>query len=94
MKKIFETIGKMIANYKSNKLHKMLLNNVVTFVYTKKDGTMRIATGTLLKQFVESVENKHSGRKPNPSLQVYFDTEKNAFRSFSKSSLVKIVGVA
>lgn len=94
MKKLIVKIQSWFTNRKANKLHELLKNNVVTFVYTKKDGSKRVATGTLKNDVLVNVEIKHTNRKANPSVQTYFDIEKNAFRSFTKSSLVKIVEVA
>lgn len=93
MKRIFKN---WFANLKSMKLQRMLKKNVVKFVFEKTDGTQRTAVGTLVSAYLPKVDKsaKQSNRKPNNSVQVFFDMEKNAFRSFKKSNLLSIVGVA
>lgn len=93
MRKLFKG---WFANIKAMKLHRMLQKNVVKFVFEKTDGTQRVAVGTLVSAYLPKVDKsaKQSNRKPNNSVQVFFDIEKNAFRSFKKSNLLSIVGVA
>lgn len=91
-----QRIKNLVATFKSLILKRMLKRNVVKFVFEKTDGTQRVAVGTLisshLPQRAESA--KTTNRKQNNTLQVYFDVEKNAFRSFKKQNLLSIVGVA
>lgn len=73
------------ANFK---LRAALKNGIVEFFFKKVDGTVRQAFGTLKDGLVG--ETKGTGRKPNDSLQVYWDTEKGEYRSFKKCNLLKM----
>lgn len=60
---------------------------IVKFAYRKIDGTLREAYGTLASRLVPETGN---GRKPNDSVQVYYDTEKMSWRSFKVANLVRV----
>ncbi|HHT22959.1 MAG TPA: DUF2693 domain-containing protein [Bacteroidales bacterium] len=70
------------ANFK---LVKRMQVGIVKFYFQKVDGSIREAYGTL-----KGVEDKIKGtdnRTKNENVQVYFDTEKQSFRSFKKLNL-------
>jgi hypothetical protein len=71
--------------------------NIVTFKYKKTDGTIRTAHGTLNPEIIghpDSDVKKASKRRHMPdSVQVYFDTDKNGFRCFRKSSFIKKISM-
>ena len=69
------------------KLRALLGKKVVEFYFKKTDGTLRQAFGTLMSDRVPETKGE---RKAADSCQVYFDTEKEAWRSFKKCNLVKI----
>lgn len=72
----------------NKELSKLLHERVVRFVYQKSDGSIREAVGTLKKDMCPDVKG---GGKPTPGhLQLYFDLEKKAWRSFRKELLIKI----
>ena len=68
----------------------MLREGIVDFVFTKKDGTVRSAKGTLLAEHLPAPKADSDGtsRKPSENVMVYFDMEKKSFRSFVKESFV------
>lgn len=70
--------------------NEMLHKGIVDFEFIKKDGTIRKAKGTLLPQYLPAKSNSGEGssRKPSDNVMVYFDLEKNSFRSFVKESFV------
>lgn len=68
------------------KLVKALHKGIVKFAYKKMDGTTRTAWGTLKQDMLP--ESKGTGRKPNPSVQVYYDTDKEEFRCFKIANLI------
>lgn len=70
------------ANFK---LVAKMQTTIVKFYFQKVDGTTREAWGTL-----KGVEDKVKGdnRSNNPTVQVYFDTEKQEFRCFKKLNLI------
>jgi hypothetical protein len=71
--------------WKNYKLKIDLLKGIVRFYFQKTDGTIREAWGTL-----KDVEDKIKGveKEKNLTIQVYYDTEKQEFRSFKKFNLV------
>lgn len=66
----------------------LVYNAIVEFDFLKSDGTIRHAYGTLKAEIVP--ETKGTGRKPNESLQTYYDVEKQEWRCFKKANLLKI----
>ena len=67
------------------RFRQMLQNGFVTFSFIKKDGTHRIATGTLYPHLIPVDKwPKSSGgeRTPNFSVINYFDLDKQDWRSF------------
>lgn len=58
---------------------------IARFTFRKVDGTIREAFGTLRADLVPS---HTSGRTPNKTVQVYFDTEKAAWRCYKKANLL------
>lgn len=79
-----ECLKKSWANYK---LKKAMQTKIVEFHYKKIDGSTRQAFGKLY----DVPETKVSDRKPNENLFTYFDTMANAWRSFYKINILKIV---
>ena len=78
-----ECLKKAWANFK---LKQQLLKGIVKFYFQKVDGSIREAWGTLRSDLLP--EMKEDNRKKNPTIQVYFDTEKQEFRCFKKFNLV------
>lgn len=85
----------------ATELKKKLQEGWVTFTFKKKDGTQRIAIGTTKLDLIpegrkpvekESIEGQSSESKEG-AVQVYYDIEKNAWRSFQKASLLSVVPV-
>ena len=74
-------------DYKSTSvdvLYEELKKGVVSFDYTKKDGTIRTAKGTLHEKILnEKLGGKSSTKTSSPKVQVFWDLEKDAFRSFT-----------
>ena len=68
----------------------MLRNGIVDFEFVKKDGTVRKAKGTLVAEHLPApkADSDAPARKTNENVLVYFDMEKQSFRSFVKSSFV------
>ena len=60
-----------------------------TVLYQKVNGEIRQAFGTLRDEVINTIV-KETGRKPNDNMFIYFDTEKQEFRSFKKFNLIKI----
>ena len=67
-------------------LYDALGNHNVRFVFEKKDGTMREAYGTMRHDITPPLIG--TGRPLSFDLQLYFDLDKMAWRSFKKANLV------
>lgn len=70
------------------KVTKAMRTGIVQFFFMKVDGTLRQAFGTLDPHRLP--ETQGSGRRPADTVQVYFDTEKQEYRSFKKCNLYKM----
>ncbi len=76
----------MKQSWAISKLRNAMKKGIVKFLYIKLDGTTRTAWGTLSENLMG--ETKGTGRKPNETLVTYWDTEKEAFRSFKVANFV------
>lgn len=73
------------VNYK---VRAAMTSRIVKFYFLKIDGSVREAYGTLKSDIVPQTQN--SGRKPNPSVQVYYDTEKASWRCYKRANLLRM----
>lgn len=71
-------------------MKKLLSKHVVYFSFRKKDGSLRKAIGTLISSYLPALR----GGAPKPEHQmVYYDLEKEHWRSFRSYSFIKILNV-
>lgn len=70
-------------------ISKILTERVVRFAYRKNDGSIREAVGTLMKSMLPPTQGV--GRPTPEHLQLYFDIEKQSWRSFKKECFIKII---
>lgn len=70
------------------KLKVAMAARIVKFYFMKVDGTIREAYGTLKADLLPDTNG--DGRKPNPTIQTYFDTEKDEWRCFKRANLIRI----
>lgn len=70
------------------RLAKKMRKGVVKFVFEKVDGSARIAYGTLCDLPAGVTSRKSSGKAPNFATMCYWDTKKNAFRSFKVENFI------
>ena len=71
------------------KLKALMKERIVKFYFQKVDGSIREAYGTLKESLLPPIKGTES-RKTSDTLQVYFDTEKQSYRSFKVANLIKI----
>lgn len=74
-----------------SELKDMLRKGTVKFQYTKKDGSIRTAVGTLQS---DKITKKPAGGVCHPKevgYTPYFDLEKEAWRCFAESKLIGVV---
>ena len=74
--------------WRNFKLRTAMATGIVKFYFQKVDGSTREAYGTLAENRIPPTQE--SGRKPNPTTQTYFDTEKEEWRCFKKANLLAI----
>ncbi len=70
------------------KLKNAMTGRIVKFYFTKVDGSIREAYGTLKESLLPTTQG--SGRKTNDTLQTYFDTEKQEWRCYKKANLLRM----
>lgn len=84
-----EALRKAWLNFK---LRAKMANGIVKFYFEKVDGTLREAYGTLKSELLPESkgQSERPERKPNPMVQVYYDTEKSEYRCFKVANLARI----
>ena len=75
--------------WRNFRLKMAMKQKVAHFYFRKIDGSVREAWGTLAESIVPAT-NSNSGRKPNPTVQTYFDTEKGEWRCYRIANLLSI----
>ena len=71
-------------------MKKLLRKHIVYFSFRKKDASLRKAIGTLISSYLPALR----GGSPKPEHQmVYYDLEKEHWRSFRSYSFIKILNV-
>ena len=70
------------------KLKAAMKKRIVKFSFTKVDGSVREAYGTLKENLIPATSGE--SRKKNDTVQVYFDTERQEYRCFKKANLLNI----
>lgn len=73
--------------WQSVKLRAAMVAGIVRFSYRKTDGTIRQALGTLSGEIVPATQG---AGKANDAIQVYYDTECGAWRSFRVANLIDV----
>ena len=69
------------------KLKLAMKSKIVKFYFKKVDGSTREAYGTLKESALPETKGE---RKSNDTVQTYFDTERDSWRSFKKANLISI----
>lgn len=78
----------MIKAWQLYRLAKAMRERVVTFYYSKADGTIRKALGTLINMPSGATLGGKKFTKPSFKTMAYFDTERKAFRCFRIENLI------
>lgn len=78
----------MIKAWQLYRLAKAMRSGVVSFYYSKTDGTIRKATGTLKNVAVGATLGGKKMTKPSYKTLAYFDTEKQGFRCFKVENFI------
>lgn len=72
------------------RLAKLMRQGVVKFYFEKVDGSARVAYGTLCNLPAGITSRKGSKKANNYGTMCYWDTKKNAFRSFRVENFIAI----
>lgn len=70
------------------KLRKAMAKGIVKFYFRKVDGSIREAYGTLKSSIVPATQGN---TRNNPTIQTYYDTEKESWRCFKVANLNTVV---
>lgn len=72
-------------------MRKVMAEGWVEFVYVKKDGSMRIAEGTLCLDEVPENLRPKGKRIPSGEVFTYFDHDKDGWRSFRRELIMGFI---
>ena len=72
------------------RLAKMMRKGVVKFFYEKVDGSARVAYGTLCNLPAGVTSRRSATKTPTFGTMCYWDTKKNAFRSFRVENFIAV----
>ena len=90
LKKLKRDIHGVLNMSARKRMRKELRDNIITFKFRKRNGELRTAHGTLHPDYLPKLR----GGAPRPERQmVYFDLDKNSWRSFRSYSFIKIVNI-
>ena len=90
LKGIKKTLKGTMTSSDRKMMKKLLRKHIVYFSFRKKDGSLRKAIGTLISSYLPALR----GGSPKPEHQmVYYDLEKEHWRSFRSYSFIKILNV-
>lgn len=74
--------------WRNIKLRTQMQQRIVKFYFQKVNGSIREAYGTLKETLIPATGDDN--RKKNDTVQVFFDTEKQAWRCFKKANLISV----
>lgn len=90
LKKLKRQIHGVLNMSARKRMRKELRDNIITFKFKKRNGEIRTAHGTLHPDYLPKLR----GGAPRPEHQmVYYDLDKNSWRSFRSYSFIKILNI-
>ena len=90
LKKLKRQIHGALDMKSRKRMRRELRDNIVTFKFKKRNGEIRTAHGTLHPSYLPKLR----GGAPRPEHQmVYYDLDKNSWRSFRSYSFIKILNL-
>lgn len=90
LKKLKRQIHGVLNMSARKRMRKELHDNIITFKFKKRNGEIRTAHGTLHPDYLPKLR----GGAPRPEHQmVYYDLDKNSWRSFRSYSFIKILNI-
>lgn len=90
LKKLKKEIHGALERNDRKRMRHELKHNIITFKFRKRNGELRTAHGTLHPDYLPPLK----GGSPRPELQmVYFDLDKDGWRSFRAYKFIKITDI-
>ena len=90
LKKLKKNLHGVLNMSARKRMRKELRDNIITFKFKKRNGEIRTAHGTLHPSYLPKLR----GGAPRPEHQmVYYDLDKNSWRSFRSYSFIKILNI-
>ena len=90
LKKLKRQIHGALDMKSRKRMRRELRDNIVTFKFKKRNGEIRTAHGTLHPDYLPKLR----GGAPRPEHQmVYYDLDKNSWRSFRSFKFIKILNI-
>lgn len=80
--------GPSIPPTSAEDLRRKLRNGSVRFAFRKKDGSLRLAYGTLDLTKIPETDHPRTGNEASPLILPFYDLEKFAWRSISIGQLI------
>jgi len=90
LKKLKKDVHGVLNMSARKRMRRELRDNIITFKFRKKNGELRTAHGTLHPDYLPALK----GGSPRPEKQmVYYDLDKEGWRSFRSYSFIKILNL-
>lgn len=90
LKKLKKDVHGVLNMSARKRMRKELRDNIITFKFRKRNGEVRTAHGTLHPDYLPKLK----GGAPRPERQmVYYDLDKEGWRSFRSYSFIKILNI-
>lgn len=90
LKKLKKDVHGVLNMSARKRMRKELRDNIITFKFRKRNGEIRTAHGTLHPNYLPKLK----GGAPRPEKQmVYYDLDKEGWRSFRSYSFIKILNI-
>jgi hypothetical protein len=90
LKKLKKDLHGVLNMSARKRMRRELRDNIITFKFKKRNGEIRTAHGTLHPSYLPKLK----GGAPRPEHQmVYYDLDKNSWRSFRSYSFIKILNL-
>ena len=90
LKKLKKDVHGVLNMSARKRMRRELRDNIITFKFRKRNGDLRIAHGTLHPDYLPPLKG---GPKPPEHQMVYYDLDKEGWRSFRSYSFIKILNI-
>ena len=90
LKKLKKDVHGVLNMSARKRMRRELRDNIITFKFRKRNGDLRTAHGTLHPDYLPPLKG---GPKPPEHQMVYYDLDKEGWRSFRSYSFIKILNI-